>query len=911
METLQKKIDEAMQRPFVGEVIFSDEELSWIYAKANGLLRSYDYGYISTIPSMREGLIFVAMVNAAKSWEADEDKFWTCIARTLLGSDDCSQKVYHYLTELIQKLGRRGQILSIEGCTKRYYATIIMHSFSPVESTEAFFELCWEIYCEDLQLSYSENDNIFERIAKELSVRFDEDGGKEIDFVLGSKVYALRIGIKRFAVEFTDAMSRLIQDTICLIDKVFRNELLDSNSYYARLIREWWNKKELTLGLLRQRKKRLEKVAIDYASIKPKYIMENGKVSLTIPAIRLKDNFACRPELVIYKEGKQIFHRVLWTQGSGLTMTTSPLTVDLEEIISEGDIDLSITIFHADGIIYNSKKTLERTFLLFKDGREVFAQECLPGNYNLFTFDLDALTQYPDNIKKQYANHYVINALEGEAIQSIRRTILFVTEKQDREVWTYVDKQKDTVYLFEGEEYLVIDGELKLAVKNTENLSDYGVRYENSSWRLRDFSVEIKGEIHYYNISELLSVCEPQKITVFKYSNNRIVCNINIVKFNNIQILFDKEFYYDKQSKGTVRFLTEKFDESVSFDINDEKISITLDDGELLLKAPIIKWRIDDRDWETAYNEKGLWYKDITNSSELELDIPDNFAYQIGLTNNQTLENCGNSYNKYKLGQTIYSQLSGMGDVTVFLKLENTVALPLVQIHTVEKFLSDPIMVISQRYMAWVAKENYIGGKEDAFLIVISQDGQVVAEYDGEQDNYTLDISQIEDGFYDVKVELIEKGFLQKKRILWKNKICIGDENDLRFKNKILILNKVMLDKQAEFTPMKPIYVENIKFLKERDGNLFYIGNMYFVHKDGRKIYLNSMKNSYGTYDRTNPVRLELRTNKTCWLVAGLEGDIDDFLGELFFDRYSQLSNEDKGTQTIHYYAFEVRENNV
>ena len=64
MEELKKKIDEAMKCQFVGEVIFTEDELAKIYARANSLLRNYDYGYISYISSLEDNLLFVAMVNA-------------------------------------------------------------------------------------------------------------------------------------------------------------------------------------------------------------------------------------------------------------------------------------------------------------------------------------------------------------------------------------------------------------------------------------------------------------------------------------------------------------------------------------------------------------------------------------------------------------------------------------------------------------------------------------------------------------------------------------------------------------------------------------------------------------------------------------------------------------------------------
>ena len=908
MEELKKKIDEALKCQFVGEVIFTEDELAKIYARANSLLRNYDYGYASCISSLEDNLLFVAMVNATKVWHADEDRFWTCIARTLLGTEECSQKVYHYLTDLIARLGRKNIVLYLDGCTKKYYATILAHSFAPIRSTESFFELCWQIFCEDLDQTYNEHDDIYELIANELANRFSSFCGVEDDFELGSQVYSLRAGIKRLAVDATDKMAEFIKQTILLINKVFNSESLDGESYLSKLVRQWWIVKEASLGVVIKRTAG-ERAVTDYSSIKPKYVMDDGIINLVIPAIRLKDKFDYNPYLEIYRGDNCIFSDELLTKGSGLSMATKPYSLNIERIISEGDIDIRVVISHYGTPIYDSKKTLERTFVLFKDGREIFAQECLPGNYNLFTFDLDSLLQYPDNIKKQASSKFVFNAIEGEALQSQGRTILFVSEKQNRDVWVYADKKNDVVFRHDGEDYQVIDGELKIAAIKSSSLVDYGVRYKDTNWKLIDFSCEEKGDINYYNISELLSVCEPQKITVFRYSNNKIVCNINIVKFNNIQISFDKDFYYDTQNVGEVRFLTEKFDESATFNIKDEEICVPIQDGEIVLKAPIIKWRIDDLEWNNTCSQKGIWYKNITNSSEIEFDVPNKLLYQVGLSTNTYLEKSGTNYHKYKLGQTIYSIKDTASEIMVFTKIDLKEMLPILRIHTVEKFIDAPILIIAQRQMLWKIKDNYIGGESDLFQVTLSQKGQEIAIYNLKQENCQLDISSIADGFYDVKVELIGKGFLQKSRILWEKQVCIGDENELRFNNKIMVLDKVMLDNQATLTTIKTIYIENIKFLQERDGYLFYSGSMYFIHPNGKKIYLNSMKNDYGTFDKTNPVRIELRTNKTCWIVAGLEGNnIDDFLGELFLDKYNQVSNIGKGTKTIHYYVFNTKE---
>lgn len=907
---LLRKIDKAIKSQFVGDVIFTEDELDTIFSQASSLLRNYDYGYTNSISHLEDGLILVSMVNATKSWNAEEDNFWANIARIIIGTEELSSKVYQYLIKLIDRLGERKEFLHFNK-GKRYYATLLAHAFAPIKSTESFFELCWRIYCDDLNFDFDENDNIYNMLALELAIRFGSDSDVEKDFELGSHVYALKAGIKRLATDCTDVMARFIKRTISTINSIFHSETLDSENYYENLIREWWYKKELTFGESPRPVGPGIRPVADYSKIKPKYVIENGKVCLTIPAIRLADNFYYNPYLEIYNGEKCVLNEELLTKGSGLTMATKTCTYDVEEILLEGNLDLRVNIIHCGKIIYGSKKTLVRSFLLFNDNREVFAQECEPGNYNLFAFDFDDnIMQYPENIRKKRANLYTFNASEGEILQSKQKSVLFTLEKQNREVWIYADNKSSVVFRSEGEEYSVIDGELKLATAKTINVSDYGVRYKDTSWKLSDFSVEEKGENLYYNISQLLSDGEPQKIAVFRYSTNKIICHANIVKFNNINVEFDKDIYYGKDTSGEIRFSTKNFSENVRFDISDERISIPIQDGELIFNAPIIRWRIDDGEWNSSYSERGIWYKNITNSSELELDVPNRFEYQVGVSvTNSELEQCRSNCNKYKLGQTIYALKDNESEIVIFAKIGATQPLPILRIHTEEKFINTPIVLSADKQLKWIAKENYIGGENDILTIVISSGNTEKLRRNLAQTECQIDVSQIEDGHYDVAVELQGGNiFLPKSKTLWKKNICIGDENKLRFKNKYLVIDEVMLDNQAVPTRIKIFCIDNLTFLQERDGSLFYSGNMFFINQYGKKVYLDKMENSCGEWETTNPVRIELRTNKTCWIVAGLENDLDSFLGELFWKQY-QLSNVDKWSKSIHYYIFNTKEN--
>lgn len=294
MKELLSRINEAMQETFVGNYVFSEEALSRIYDHAGGLLRDYDGGRGNSIPQEYDAFVFVAMVNAAKTWVSDEDTFWNSIYKKLIGSCG-SQKIYTYLTGVIDRLGKHGKIMYLSGCTKRYYATILAHAFAPLNSTESFLELCWNLYSEDMNFTYTKNDDTFALVAGELKRTFSNEKSLEDDLKLGSGVYSLRAGIKRMAIDTPEEMVRYIENTIALLDRVFGGEILDNDRYYNTLVRDWWTEKEKSFGVAKPKRKAYERAITDYSTIRPKYSYNGKQAILTIPSIRLKNNFYNMP----------------------------------------------------------------------------------------------------------------------------------------------------------------------------------------------------------------------------------------------------------------------------------------------------------------------------------------------------------------------------------------------------------------------------------------------------------------------------------------------------------------------------------------------------------------------------------------------------------------------------------------
>ena len=910
MDELKNKIAKAIEQDYVGNFVFSEEELTELYSCVGKILREYLYGSSSRISLLHDEIVFVAMVNASKNYskETGEKRFWKFLSKQLIGIDsDCPQRLYKALTEIIDRLGSTGKIRYLGG--NRFYNTVLMHAFAPLLSTTSFFDLCWQIYCEDMSQYYNKDDTVFDIAAHELSKRLGACDNDE-DFLLGSTVYSLRAGIKRLAVDKPEEMATLIQNTIKRIHMLFNSEPIEKKTYFDGLIYDWWRLKESSFGIERTNQiNKVERAVSDYSAIKAKYRNESGQIYIYIPAFRLSDNFDRCPWVEVYNNDEILLQEELLTRGSGLLMTTKGHQIALDRLLPNECLNIRVTITHCNNTIYDSKSTLFRSFVLFNGEREITAQECLPGNYQLFS--VDEPLQSPKNIRKEKAFYYIFNAIDGDFLQSSKRTVIFASEKQHRDIWVHADKKKGVKFRQGENEYDVIDGELMIATSATSDLTDYGVRYEDSIWKLQEFSSKASEDILLYNISELLSVGEPQNITVFKYSTEKIVCRADIVKFNDISISFDKPYYYDKDRTGTVHFITKKYDVKTSFDIDQSELSLSVADGEIILEMPIIRWRIDDREWNTTFQEKGIWYKDFNNSSIIEMDVPISVSYKTLLTpRDEELEKTDNQLSGYKLGQQIYSQLDRYDNAMLLIDLGEKNYLPILRIHTSEKFIADPYTLHDYNHLKWNPINTYVGDENDYFDLSISdKNGSLVKTISLDQSPSEIDLSDIEDGHYTLNIDLKPKSIFKGKRTLLTKRIIIGNENRFRFRNKTLSISQVMLQNEFSPTYIKTIHIDNLRFLEKTDECLYYSGYMYFIHNNGHKIYLTTMKNDENSFDKTNPVRIELRSDNSCWLVAGLESDsINNFLGELFLDQYHQLSNITKGTSAIDYYLFSTKE---
>ena len=912
-EAVERKVLECFKNnTLVGYVVLSREELLELYKYIGPMLRSFNNERDATISHFYDRYVFVAIVNAIKTWDCDEGRFWDSVTKEI-ASIEHSQKLYKYYIDLIDSLSKNGIIKAVKSYGHNYYATVCCQALSPKKSLYSFFDMCWSIYCNDFDFTSGNAEDI-SFIAESLKMRFEKNTNETLEFSLGSDVYSILVGIRGLCVDHLDAMKDLLTETFKLIDKRFNEKPIENYNYLCELINGWWKEKQSELGTISRRSASTRgRVVSDYSRINARYILEDNEAYLYLPPFRLKDNIYDIPYLSIYSGNNCIYSQELNTRGSGLMMATMPFTFNVAPFIHDNSIrNLRIEVEHSGKVIYNSRNSLHREFLLFKNIQEILASDTIPGNYSLFVDDVDSLVSYPSSLSYISGCRYVFSSNEGDTLQKADKLIIFREEGANKSIFRRMNIQNNVVFLCGEKEYSVIDGNLKIVVDSSINPNSIGVRYDGNAYKLTDFTSSNRDSYKEYNVSENIFVGEPKEIQIFDYASNKSIMICNIIKFKNIHIDYDKPLYYDLVDNGTLRFKTEKYDEKATFTIYDQEVAINLDTGKLVFTPPIFRWRFEGGEWNVTCVE-AYWYKKIANNSKLEISFPVGFEGYVFVTDSMfsNLESC--SENEYRLGEKLYELADEKSSplVSIVCKCNNTNdILPLANVYLSETYKNDMLMVSFSDKLYWRPEGVFIGDENKAFSIKLYHLGEEVFQVKAGTQNQEFDIEGLLTGRYEIRVFAISGGFLNKTETLVnESEFIIGEEKFYKYEGKLLSIKSVKSLDCDEPYILKDYYIDGIEYIGVFDDVDYYSGKLCQITSGGRKTYISSIKLQSGYMERVNPVRLEFKDDSSFWMVYGLnKDDVDDFSGEFTLSSKRQLTIQSHDVKAIDYYNFKVEE---
>lgn len=913
---IKLKIESVYNNHFLGNSLsFSEEEKSLIYDEAGSILRRVGSEWGESIRRSEYEVILIALVELTKEWGSDEDAWLEFISKKLLGSQsDIRGKIYTQICKCMDSLNRDNRFFMLNCFTKRYYASVCSHAFAPKSSVFSFFDMCWEIYCKDLLQQYAPNDPILKLIASSLQKKLSDLGADENDISIASNVYAFRAGIKGLAIDQPELLIELLNTSLCVIHSLMNSEPIETDSYLKTLLREWWNLKEQSFGVKVERNiAKREYVATDYSQIKSKYVLDNGSVKLIVSPFRLSDNYEYEPYIQLIVNGKTVENKPIPTRGSGIILTTKTVEFDLEKLPLDGNVQISVDITHGSKVIYQSANNLHRDYILFSGNKELSSSSLLPGTYFIFAPKINDL-ELPCDIHRITKNLYSFTAEEGEVVRSKDKIVFFETEKTKREILFSVSERHDVYYRQDGVVYKIIDGDLCLDISEDSEITDFGVRHGTNVFKLSDFRVIDYNGKKRFIVSMLAEPGEAVSISVFKYSTNHIVESDNIIKFDNISIEYDKPIYYGSDSTGKFTFKTMRFCVEAVFDASEDENTVAFNDGEIIFIPPKLRWRFDDGEWNTKPS-KPFFFKKITNSSMLEIDMPIDKDCIVGFSNGNTIEQA-NGKRLYKVGQTIHSlDNSIVDDVTLFLR-SGDLLFEIAQIFLKQKFVSSPVYVKSEEYKIEWSPDAFIG-EEDATLkmqIIKRDNGNVADERILQrQSNETIDVCFLSEDYYIIRIFLPSKGFLHKEIELFELNCVFGNVKNIRFRNKILKVTSAMFFDKIQSEQIRPIYFDRVEYLGNKEGSDYYSGNLFIIKAGGERVYLHHMRNyQTDSYIKINPVRIELKSLSSCYLGYGLDKNDPDWEYDdefvVSYDGKTTIGNKGTKYRNVDFYLFEEHE---
>ncbi len=946
---LEKDIDKQLQKvseifrenKLIGNYDFPDEEYIELLENTSLLSCSFmETGGCNVFETKYHQLIFITLIELAKRWrdtwneekEEEGSPFWEYIYRHLLSDRLLVSgvgKLYQAFIDVFKHLEKHYSLSTVK-TGKKYYSTVMMHAFAPKDSMFSFFDLCYNIFKKALDFVFTSDDEwICEIVANELRSALGGDYSEAKKVSIGSSIYSIKIGLRSFALheDLHDDFKGFIKNTLHQINQLINQESIEKNTRLDGYIYEWWKSKtesDIPLEEITS-KRRLSSVTKE--EIVARYIREDDSVFVYVPSIRLKDDHA-EVRLIVYINENSVGCKTLDTKRGEFIITTKQTELNLNDLLRGcKEINLRIQIEEDDILIFDSEKSkttsLNREFILFEDEKEVLSHINKPTNYFVYSRNIDALKKKPKELKRYGQYLYNIYPIAGEKLTGEKREVFFVDRKKRTSLGSEpcligdipnIDWHSDDV------SYVVYSSGVKLLIPENANLRALELRVNEEIYKLHQLSYEgIESSCFQYGLrkEELIDDNHPTIISLYSYEEEKEVLNEKIIVLPNLNIEFNRPYYYDNMDRELMISDGEK-DFKLTWSNQDNEIRYSFNGGILLIKIPYLKWRVNEKEWHKESIKRKLWYKEyLENGDRLEIDCP--IESEDITVSGQTDEEFFNLESKIKgsfeIGRAIYNN-EDRREITVNIKCGDNKH-KLFEIATKEHFVDNPLKYVDDKVL-WAPEDVFVGDKDTQFLLTIESttpSGNSIIEKVIQQNQ---EIIILKKDIYKVNVKTKEKNpFIHNKEsIIYEGVLYVGTFDELRFKNKkiILLSGNCFKSKRTEWVDFAVGYsIHDVELILD-DKHLFYFGNLHITDDEGEEKKIDVMINENDEYEEINPVRIEIRDNSTFWLVARWEGgDNNDHSGTLFIDKKNRsICNIQK--QDVEYdeiYLFKFKEEHV
>lgn len=805
---------------FLGRIVFTKEQLDDLKFDCKSILERGK----ATFTIGEASLIIMTFVNLVKRWNGDESNFWDYIKKQLeldeFKPSDVYDVIYHYLRN-------QGRLLYRSEHKNSYYSTLLAQALSPKETMFELFNLLYKVFQESLLGDYEKNDEAFRVISQNLKDKISGDKNDESKIELvDSSVYRLRSSVKYIIEHDLERFILLVDDIMSFFDNP---QSISIDDYLGVLLNEWIRKANETLEVKKERTRNR------FTTLKlwtPKYILENDKLYIKIPMIRLHDYSNAKKYEYGIKLGGKYTRGSLIVGGTVLFKYIKEflLEVDISDLQENEIIDCQLEFYADERLIFDSQDFLKRTAIFFSNQLEVKTDSLTNGKYTIITPFIDNLEEIDSHYLSRMRYEVIVDDEFGLKINddyyfSVQKDaersaniIVKIFGIKDSDLYFVPAKSDSQINIYRKIDSLIINK------KNTQleaiRVSITLIDSEEIINLMHTFGDEVNYEI---DLNDYLNDYQGQiKFVVSDVLSGQRYSLTNVYLDNSIRIENSGRWIYEGN-------LFQKFN-GLQYYFNPENnvISIPYEKGILIVTPNYLKWSFEDCNEMIKSNKIYFWHKDLKANSVLKISSNNDCDAEL-IVNNESKRISLNT--EINLSSILDSYRIDNEDELIKVDVRiDQYSYHLFTIAYQERFTNNPFFEKIDNALIYDISKDYIGSRNSKFILRL-ENSYSYYEYEIDLVGEISDFC-VKDDYYDVTISKINDDvFSLESEVLFNEKLLIGDDSLYRFIDKKIDLKKCKLkkDKRQKYK-LKEHFIENIEYIGN-DGFPYY----HAIMKNGKR----------------------------------------------------------------------------
>lgn len=809
--------------------------------------------------------ITLAIITYAKEWDtSDESGFWHYITSQFGYRDDTGQLrgiLYDCVLGAMQK-NRRWFLTSATGY--QYKSTIVIHALTTKRSWMHLYDFLFDFYKNNMEWTYIKNDPIILRMVSALRGKLIAgDEAEDENLEISNHVYSFQEGIRKLIIYRTGYAVQIISRMLERIHGVISHTEKPTKLYVDLLCNQWIESKLQNIREVRRREANivlLRNVATDYTKIRPQYsLLDEISPVIMFPDVRLKKNDFDRVELNVYTGNVVVENKTLSFYGNELGKTLKGFDINLDKCMRRGDgsLNIRVVLLCDEEKIYDSRESLYRECLCFSKGKECDIQETVKGSYSIFAPSTMEFEFSGAEVSEIHAgtwwNAYFVRLEQDFLIKFDGQILSYDAPEEESAGGLRIivpSSNKGVSFIKNGYHYEVLAKNEDAVIVTQKELDFRKCIVAMNGEKIETGNIVSKemGNRFAYNIPLIFASDNTCEFQVVDFDKNRIISRHLFKLIIGFHVRFDKEFYFVEEDydNSFVAITSIQGIKKHCFGVNDENISIPVDNGTLEVKIPQVVVR--DSAGEVWDSRKAIWIKDIRQEDKMYLSYPEDCHAVIKIDNFEVTEE---STGIVGFGNAVFSysdsDINSWIEVMLCLRGKYlTKDYKIGRISRTERFLASVNFDYHNGDLFWNRGSGFLGNKNGKFVLRLSAS-------DGEKE-YPLDLEaeiaiaspQLSLGEYDYQiVKESENIFLGDETILQEGQLVIGDKNELRFSTSMIEITNITYEEDGNLcsVDIRNTYIDQVEYLgiqfvdsEDREcpvyrGKMFYMGKSRNHHE--------------------------------------------------------------------------------